>query len=338
MKFVVDLRKSTYERIASLVEKHRLDGISQFLQIAIENQLALEDLEEGPFVVPTETGAVSQPLSNIVEEPAIEVWRGLHATDVSWDEIEIADPSHVESAPIWGQYNRLLPVKVAVRVLARELVSHGKSVPLTDFHAATSKIAVRVRRFLETVDNHNETPRGERLSTGFPEGREKSVQRFQAHFLGYLQGDGTAVGALPQLGFVSISPEPGNSVFLTKPGLELARLSNPLIDGESPYSRSLSPKEVDFLLSHIKRSLPIEFEFITTLLQWISQGTRTPEELTKRIQRAYPEWSRKVANSMRTGALGRMHDLGLIIRERDGRHVTYELQPGGDRLVSKKRK
>ena len=53
--------------------------------------------------------------------------------------------------------------------------------------------------------------------------------------------------------------------------------------------------------------------------------------LTEQLLVTSPK-SREVVNTMRAGALGRMQELGLVRRERDGRRVRYHVRRRGERL------
>jgi len=343
MKFIVDLPLTLYERLRELAggEADSLE-VARFIRIAIENQVELETADEGPVERPgRETalkGASGSPSGNAArlrsatgtQEATAAVWDGLRSRDLSLDSIRASAPRHLTKDPLWGQYNRLFPLKYAVRQLALMQIEAQGPVPLREFHAVAANRAIRIRGLLEQLDARNDLPRGERLSAAFPSGlKESSPTRFQSHFLGYLQSDGTPVGALLEIGFANASAGPKPTVEASDVGIAFAKLPNPLIDGDGTAAEALGDEEAEFILNLISRALPGERNLITSYLLWIGDGKNTPTEIMNRTRRKWPKWTEKVAGSMRAGALGRMQELGLIGRERDGLHVRYTLTPRG---------
>ena len=51
---------------------------------------------------------------------------------------------------------------------------------------------------------------------------------------------------------------------------------------------------------------------------------RTRTEIDERLAELYPDWARYIG-TIRAGAIGRLHDLGLLRRARRGLHVDYGL-------------
>ncbi len=330
MKYVVELPEHLYVRVSSLIQRRGLISLSQVVQAALENQLELEGSEEGPVAGGTEP--IAQGAGPLVTAGRLAPWEGIRLDDLHWD-LTAEPAAHLAAGPVWGQVNRILPMKVGLRVLSSELSNSRAPVSLQRFHESATARAVRARFFLAARDADQDLPRGERLSAAFPEDTEKSRSRFQAHFLGRVLRDKRVAGALPEYGFINISSENGQGVVLTDSGLQFARLKNPVLDASEPTATALSAEEVEFLLAHLHDHMKEEFGFMTTLLRWIAEGSDKPDDLTRRVQKAWPQWSSKVANTMRAGALGRMHDLRLIGRQKDGTRVTYVVQPSGNSLV-----
>jgi hypothetical protein len=343
MKFVVDLPFSLYERLRELAGgAANSSQIAKFIRIAIENQLELETAEEGLVERPEQAtgsnGSSGSPKGNAARlrsataarEATAAVWDGLRSRELRLDTIKASSPKHLTSGPLWGQYNRLFPLKFAVRQLAFMQLAARGPVPLREFHAVAAERAIRIRGLLEALDARNDLPRGERLSAAFPSGiKESSPQRFQSHFLGYLQSDGTPVGALLEIGFANASAGPKPTVEASDVGIDFAKLPNPLIDGDGTAAEALGDEEAEFILNLISRALPGERNLIKSYLLWIGEGKNTPSDLLERTRLKWPDWTVKVAGSMRAGALGRMQELGLIGRERDGLRVRYTLAPRG---------
>ena len=328
MKYVIELSEQLRGKVADFMRRKGLSSLSDVVHVALENQLELEAHGEGP--VGGHPVARAEPLPPGSAPPLSSPWADIRVDDLMWKSIQTAQPGSLANAPVWGQVNRLFPMKVSLRVLARGLATGKGEMTLQQFHTDATSICARARTYLEAYDAKRNLPRGERLSAAFPENTEKSARRFQAQFLGRVLRDGRVLGALPEFGFVTIS---AGHVLMTDQGLGFARLANPVLDSEEPSAEALSSEEVGFLLDHLRTRMPEEFAFLTTILRWISDGSNTPDELTRRVRKAWPQWTAKVANTMRTGALGRMHDFGLIARHKKGLRVTYTLSPRGAELV-----
>jgi len=330
MRVIVDIPPDQYERVLTAIRAGRAVSVSQFLRYAIENQLALEEHGEGLLGSPTSPGGSYPKEANVLAKIPSDPWAGLHVDDIRWEDLPRSEsPSHLRNELIWGQYNRLFPLKVAARVLAQlQLTKNGK-VSLHDFHARASEVATEARYVLESFDLKNETPRGGRLAAAFPEHREKSVERFKGHFLGYLRTDGTAVGALPELGFVNISSDSNSTTALSDVGVQFAQLRNPIVDDNNYAGSAFSPDEVSFLINHLRKRLPKEHDYVTRMASWISEGDNTPDTLLRRVQMFNPNWTKKVANTMRSGAIARMQELDLVSLTKEGLHVSYTVTPSG---------
>lgn len=330
MRVIVDIPPDQYERLLTAIREGKAASVSQFLRYAIENQLALEEHDEG-LLGPTVAPSGSHPeeahvLAKIPNDP----WAGLRIDEIRWENLPRGgSPNHIRNELIWGQYNRLFPLKVAARVLAQVQLTRNGKASLHEFHTRASEVATEARYVLESFDLKNETPRGERLAAAFPEHREKSVERFKGHFLGYLRTDGTAVGALPELGFANISSDPNGTTALSHIGAQFAQLRNPVVDDNNYAGSAFSPEEVHFLIDHLREKLPKEHEYITNIVGWISGGDNTPDTLLRRVQMFNPNWTKKVANTMRTGAIARMQELDLVSLIKEGLHVSYTVTPSG---------
>ena len=74
----------------------------------------------------------------------------------------------------------------------------------------------------------------------------------------------------------------------------------------------------------IDRNAAGEGKLIRYIINWIKAGTNTPKEIEKEIIEAY-DLNSTEASLARTGALARMQELGLVLRNKSGRNVTYEL-------------
>ena len=101
----------------------------------------------------------------------------------------------------------------------------------------------------------------------------------------------------------------------------------------------LSGDETDFLLNHIADNMPAEFEHITVVLKAIQDGKKTRDELNSVLKEYYShhhkgtEWSSSVVNTMRSGLLGRLNELGLVRREKHGKFLRYHITDAGKKYI-----
>ena len=112
------------------------------------------------------------------------------------------------------------------------------------------------------------------ISAGLPDEKEfKSKVRYKSHFLAYMRKDGTLDGAMPYLRFVNLNKdEKGKvSIGLTDPGLNFAKLDNPVLDLVD-FEKSFNEKEVDFYLDHISANVKGENSATKWLLQKLANG------------------------------------------------------------------
>jgi len=63
---------------------------------------------------------------------------------------------------------------------------------------------------------------------------------------------------------------------------------------------------------------------IRSIIGWIKEEINTPKEIEKEIIEAY-DLNSTEASLVRTGTLARMQELGLVLRNKSGRNVTYDL-------------
>ena len=130
---------------------------------------------------------------------------------------------------------------------------------------------------------------------------------------------------LEQLGFIYTDEE--GSVHFTQEGWRFARYRSHLIDyssdsGVLPES-ILGNDEIIFLKHHIKTCLPKEFQFCRTIIDLIEGGHNTPKKLQAELVRSHGIAEESV-NLLSNGAIGRLQDMMIIDRVKEGRNVTYE--------------
>ncbi|WP_152420727.1 hypothetical protein [Haloferax sulfurifontis] len=367
MKLIIDVPAPVLEQIREALEYGGYADPEAFALTALQNQIRLEIDESDVSNLPTFSEALAESESAKITSDGgggVRTYppsRGTNSRPTSltvehkeYENLPAVPPpatSRLNSGPLWGQYNRIFPVKLLVRALANEIAaSREDSTPSEDkdkpqegwidrarFVRACSQLAREVGFTIQQVDREKSRGRGEKLAAGLPVGQNavKSKDRFASQFIGYVEQDGGLVGAATHLQFVNISAESEPLIGLTNAGLEFASLWNPLLDGDYSADRTLSEEEVEFYLRHVLRCCPDEFEAMHFVAQALLDGDDRPEELTARVNELNDQWSDATASTMRSGLIARMFELGFIERSRVGqRGVAYHLTQSGESFLS----
>jgi len=326
MKLVVDIPEDILNRIDEAVQQGEYDNPNYFVTLALRNQLELETNYEEHDMVPDfneyfATDNDGQPDPTELKQTKLGVQQKYGVETTSTPGLD-----YIESGPLWGQYNRIFPVKIVVRALANRLSqTRSDSIEFEKFRTDAATTAREIGLQLKDIDQEVERSRGEKLSSGLPVGEspEKSLSRFREQFVGRVNKNDNLGGASAALKFVNISDD---SIGITEHGLAFARLQNPLIDNDLSEDNSLSSDEKSFYLSHVNSELPAEMDAMRMVAENIADGYNRPNSLTDKVSEIDPEWSEAQANTMRTGLVSRMFELGFVRRERVETHgVAYVL-------------
>ena len=354
LRLVVEVPVELAQKLRRVVKAGGYADVHEFVRTAVQNQVELESagelsdaLREGPWL-----GASGQRRTLADGDLALEykeVWSQLAPPTQSVATIDPPTPTRLPDAPLWGQYNRIFSVKLTVRRLLCQLhrVTAGQastisdperiaSISLEPFSSETAVLARKVGFLLARSDVARGRPRGQKLSAGLPTSHEiaKSVDRFRAHFVGYSDKHGKLLGAPSHLRFVDISAEKSSRIGLTQSGMVFAILPNPILDGGVDALESLSAEERQFYLEHVHQALPREYQAMARVAAAISEGSNRPEAVSTEVAKLNPGWSPAQVNTMRSGLVSRMSELGLVDRARVGeRGVAYLLTPGGVEFV-----
>lgn len=331
MRIIVDLAEYLVHDIRELVREGRYRDISSFIVTSVENQLMLDssDIKSGTVLV------AEAEAWQTTSRPSLVADRSYALSDYSRAQVvPFPDwPGRGEADWLWGQINKILPIKFAVRLLANEIATTDRLPLLDDF---AQKAAVRARAFglsLKGVDEREGHRRGGKLSTAFPvsEKIEKAQQRFRTQFIGYVGRTDTMAGALPELNLGNSVDQDGHSAIgLTQSGLDFAAIPNPVLD-EGDYRLSLSNQETDFYLHHIQRTVPWESSAFRLILSIVTDGIVGREEVNSAIrERLAVDWKPAYLNTQRAGTMSRMFDLRLLSRVRRGRRVEYRATERGE--------
>jgi len=335
MRAIIELPEYLAREARKLIDEGRYSDLSSFIVASVENQLILEksDIEAGTLLVegvrewegkkhPSGTTEISNARRDYsgVQPLGYPKWEGRGGED--W---------------LWGQINKILPIKFVARLLANELSSGGEPPLLDEFAKSTAAAARTFGLALKRVDEREGHAWGEKLSTAFPvsDKVERALGRFGSQFVGYVRGDGEISGALAELKLGNVIRRDSDArIGLTQAGLKFAQLANPVLD-ERDYSRPLSEEEVDFYLDHTTRRVPWEAAAFKVILRIIGDGITGREEVNREIRkRLAVKWSPAHVNTERAGTMARMFQLGLLDRERDGIKVEYRATERGMRWLS----
>ena len=237
MRYLIDLSRNVIEEIRKILNEKDYGNINEFILTAIENQLALESSEIIDEDLFSSTMRIPKHPKKIEEEIKEIDYSDLLAVD-NLNEIKVYDPpqkSDLEYPNIpyandwlWGQINRIFPVKVALRVLLKMQNKNDNSVKLNDYLNYASEVANNLGTKLNYIDKEMNRKRDKKVSTALPiGGTEKTISRYKNHFLIFQRTkDRVLDGALARLKFVNLNID--GFVRLTEKGLEFAKLLNPI--------------------------------------------------------------------------------------------------------------
>jgi len=340
MRYIIDIPKWLDIKIKKILadETKEYSSIEEFILVACENQVKLENIEEEKMESFEEKSSEIKKSDELKSISRISNLL-LEANINTIPTVELPKTGKVETELLWGQINRIFPIKIGVRVLANMIKeSNNTYIELEPFREVAADIARKFGLRLKEIDEKYNRRVGKRFSTGLPIGRnaELSKNRYKAHYLAYQTGKGTLVGALADLRFVDIE---GDKIGITEKGLEFARINNPLLDIFGPESNEiLSEKEIKFYLSLIKEFLPKEDEFMKAVLSMIEEGEPPREEFNAKVKAFIEEiWDETVtpavANTMRSGVLSRMWELGFVNNKKVGKKIVYSITEKGRRFL-----
>lgn len=341
MRFIIDLTSKKVVTIQSLINGGKYDTVQQFILTAIENQLYLESQSEETIKMPIlsrkprELPLVSLPSSQV---KSVSVSRLLPTYDV----VTVPEPplEAISTEILWALHNRIFPVKVVLRVLINLLNSDIRNrnyVDLAIFQERAVEEARRIGQLLLKADKSYGRKHGEKMSTALPiSRRDRTINRFKYQFVGTLTSKDRLEGAPAILRFVNMKrdSEGRTGIGITNSGLKFALLESPVLD-KSDYTRALSDDECRFYIQHISDKLPKEYSLSLSVLEAISSGKKTPDELTQVVISSDINVSDNEAQSIRSSLVSRLLELGLLKRRRIGLNVTYAVTTKGQNLINK---
>lgn len=337
MKYLIDITPKQAEGIQKYLDNGTYGSLSQFISAAIENQLSLER-NEISGLVPFMPEEKNQKVSNVIapkEQVGFEKYTLKNIPAYSsfveapgFDKLVYASQNIPEKqAWIWGQVNKIFPVKIGLRVL-HQMLATKETVELNEFLDIAARVAVSFGDKIREYERQTGKMRDEKISAALPYEDEKSQTRFKFQFMVYPRKDNLLDGAMALMRFCNLTTDKKkNSINIAEDGLKFSCISNPVLDNDD-FSQSLNKEECKFYIEHAKQNVKGEYNAIKWLLQQINKGTNERELLNKEIEKAFGKtWNATAAviNTQRAGLTARMYELGLIEKEKDGIHVKYTL-------------
>ncbi|TSA24002.1 hypothetical protein D4R71_07670 [bacterium] len=332
MKYFIDLPGHLVQEIRKVLEKGDYNTINEFILTALENQIAMEDSEITEEDLFSSTVRIPKKVSKQKENNKLIDFKDLlsvsNLSDIEFCEYpnksDLQYPgTDYEKSWLWGQINRIFPVKLAARILLKMQNEKNNSVRLEEYINYSCEIASKFGYELSKINNKLKRSRDEKTDVALPlEGKIKSIDRYKNHFLIYQRKtDKILDGALGRMKFANINAN--GFVRLTEEGYKFAKMWNPIIDDDLSNPNTLSKGEKELYLNHIKTRVPEERNPIYTLKKIISEGNQSLNEIDNEIKKIKPEWSDTVVVTQRAGSFGRMYELDLVRKTKDGVNVKY---------------
>ena len=328
MRYIVDISPDTLDTLNILIQKGEYRTVQEFISTAIQNQIYLSEQPALSIIAPTssQTGP-----SESVREPDSK-----SLLDIRNFQVETLDESkNVRNGTLSGFWNKFLPVKITLRVLANMQHENDAPVLLDMLQENASVEARKLGQTLVRKERGSGRKRGDRLFTALPVKRssDKSRLRFKSHFVGSLSGD--KIDGMPgalELIHISKGSDGKDYVFISERGLSFAGLPNPIIDNND-YNSTLSEEEKAFLVAEIRSRLPDEYEAIRSVLKLIDEGNADTKTLLSELKKTHPELSHNKLTIFLSGMLNRLADLGLVTRIFEGLAFKYEVSEKGDSIA-----
>lgn len=359
MIIMTELNPMIYAQIMELIKKGKYPSIESFVDIATKNQIMLEkqreindDIIYDNHVSPNNLLAFNGLEPTAVQPISTEDKRDSSITILAFNGHELTTvqpifPDETRSKlPIWGLINRFTPSKIVLRMLVQKLNnSNSEFIDFKYFANECVSKAVEIRNKIQRAEQKFSIIRGESFKIGLPKKDLKSQQRFINLYIGHLKSDNTIDGILGDLGFAAIKRTYSNSnvsslvIGITEYGLKFSKIYSPLIDDkiikQKSISSPLSSEEISFLIDHIKKIKPGEYDFLSYIYHLIKNGNNTPSALSETIPQFFDKYnisSSAIMNSFQIGAIGRLLEMQFIKIQKNGIYSIYKINKDVNRL------
>ena len=348
----VEVNEDLYDRMADLLSKRKYRDLSQLLDVAIRNHLALEDRlsSEGLRHVTLEaqsantrkaTAGKSQRSRSQVTAANKVSSAGSGGSDVEWNRVatkfrfeaeEQKGPPTCEpivrpsDEQMYSLVNRLFPIKLVARWLDVQATVTGHWPLFEDASTLVGKDAALIGSLLASADVLMQRSRDDCFATALPRlDKPESEDRFCTQFIGRLmQTSSVYPGAIIQF---ALAEAKNGQLVLTSKGSELSRLPNPVIDETGPRSTMLlTEDERSFFVEQVRSFMPRETADSKLVLETVQTGFNTPSDLLHHLEGKFGGRETPAAfRSHISGVISRLIESGLLRRIWKGRHVSYNL-------------
>jgi len=246
---------------------------------------------------------------------------------------------------IFGQQNRVLPLKINSRIFTRLVSDRAAGIELFEAALELSKVAAEAYAYLNHIDEQNDHTKDESLTIGFPEpGSDKAASRYANHFAAYESTQGSLSGMLVQWKLAGVKRAKNITYLIpTKACIEFANLPNPILDEQTngKGNQKFSREEVAWAIAHLSQHVPVEVSAFTSVLDGVAAGKNSPDSLDSHLRETATDKSDisdEFISTQRSGAISRMADLNLLKRVREGTKISYEITDSGKKWLHDKRK
>lgn len=340
MIVTVDVGGRDIQRIADLMKSGKVKSISEFVSTAIKNQI---ELEENPSNNPSLEDVVKNQIPFIQQK---NLDKNIKVMTV--DTIKIPSPF-----PFWGTQNKYLCLK-QITIDFIQLIStiNEQWVRYDLVMNSLLKNAVETHKRFELLDVRLHRPRGNRFATSFPSNDSKSLTRYEKQFIGGMDSLGGIYGMAVEIGFLRIRRNDSKMIEfgITEEGLKFARIPSVLFSDDpstlTPNTSALNEREIEIIISSLKNQNREEIKIMKFYLDQIRTGSNTPEKgklpIKEFLDAQYPNISKKKdsgsyslseADSIRSGLISRLSELGLIDTEKKGQNSEYHVTVNGERFL-----
>lgn len=358
----VNLSDKLLQEVRTLVDSGRYATLESFMEIGAFNQLALERgaspaeiLERGHRRTPSDGEMESVPkakatspkavpsskirasannekvkhveiIERVTDEEAKAIFTRL-ARPTKTTVAALAMPGKPQpSERIFGQVNRIFPMKLVCRWLNTVAAVDGQWPKYSAINAKLADDAGTIGSLLDQWDQAAERDRGGELATALPRRKNNaSLDRFLSQFVARItRASEISPGAVCQYDMARFQE---STLALTEQGVAFANLSNPILDKQDTKSTAaLSDAEADFLIMHIRKWVPTEWEDMNLALAAVQGGKTSPAELAAAVRADLPQvWTDSMVQTHISGVIARLSDVRLVRRSWMGRNVQYQL-------------
>ena len=356
----VKIDQALYSAAMQLVSKGEYRDVQQLMEVALANHLQLEERydadatlqdhartsrseavvprsmshsrrkeREEPGFAATRTEA-TRPKTNLVK--ASEPFRFSSRNDVSIEPFSAVIRPKDEL--MYSLVNRLFPLKLATRWLDVRSSQLGHWPAVFDVLAPLGRDVEAFGSALGEYDRTLNKRRDEQLATSLPHlGNPKSIERFLTQFVVRTTESGEVhAGAIVQFALAAIK---NGQLVLSREGQQLSRLPNPIIDRSgNGFTESLTDDERALLRQQVRQYMPAELGYVSAVLQTVSGGSCSPNELIKRLRNVFADDKTDASfRSHISGVVARAIDLRLLRRDWQGKHVLYSLTDAGREIL-----